>query len=226
MVSVGYNLLTPVFENTTKNPDGTCDASLQSLQLIGAADQTSKLWLVNSSGNFEAVYYWWNAYGSDPAGWYADESGDPDTYDRTMQLKPGQCVYVDIVAAEDGVEVVLQTSGAVKVETTSRVLVDGYYMIGNNTPSKIMLQDIKLINSADQTSKLWLVNSSGNFEAVYYWWNAYGSDPAGWYADEGGDPDTYDSKTEINPGKGVYVSLTKSDNTDENVTVKIKSVFE
>ncbi len=195
----GYNVFTPIFQNTDT---ANAKLSIQNLKLIGA-DDGQLLYVLNSKGNFESIYYWFNEFVDGDTtyseGWFSDNMGNNLA---TRDIEMGEAFYINAKG-----DATLQTSGGVKLGEFNKTLSAGYNMIGNATPYSIDIQKLKLIGAQDG-DLLYIVNSKGNFESIYYWFNEFVDGDTtyseGWFSDNMGNNL---ATRQIDPGAGVYLNV-------------------
>ncbi len=197
-VVAGYNVFTPIFENTTSTAEGVNKLDLQNLKLIGAADGET-LQVVSTGGKFIETYYWFNAFGDYPEGWCRDQEGFEMA--EGEYLEKGEAFYLNLKG-----DAKLQTSGTVKLGTFERPLYAGYNMVGNATPYTIDLQNVKLVSATDGDT-LQVLNAAGKFVGTYYWFNAFGDYPEGWCHDQEGFEMVEVGTLPFGSGNGAYINV-------------------
>ncbi len=196
-VVAGYNVFTPIFENTdTENSK----LDIVNLKLVGATDGDT-LQILNEKGKFIATYYWFNAFENYPEGWCSDSLGfEPIT---SHQIEKGEGFYLYLKKNAK-----LQTSGSVKQGEFVKPLYAGYNMVGNATPYTVDLQNFKFVNATDGDT-LQILNKKGKFIATYYWFNAFEDYPEGWCYDSLGFEVVPEGAKSLFPGEGVYIHVKK-----------------
>ncbi len=162
--------MTPSFKNTN-----AADYPIDSFEVKGATDAKTTIQILDSEGQVTGMYYWYNAFGEYPAGWF-DAGG---TIPAGISLKPGEAAFFN--TSETGVSVL--SSGEVPGEITHAVA--GFAMLGNGSPVTIAVDKMSVNGATDAKTTIQVLDSAGQVTGMYYWYNAFGEYPAGWF-DAGG----------------------------------------
>ena len=169
----GYKMATPCFKNL-----GTENYPIDNFTVQGATDALTSIQVLNELGGVKGTYYWYNAFGDYPAGWFLMGGLDP----ANVELKPGEAVF--FYTDESGVTI--QSCGQVPGEITNDVA--GYKMLGNGSPVTIDIDKVEVKGATDALTSIQVLNELGGVKGTYYWYNAFGDYPAGWFLMGGLDP--------------------------------------
>ena len=185
-------MITPCFETV-----GGGNYAIDSLVLEGVNDGDATFQVVNADGSWGTQGFWFNAWGTFPAGWFEDSLG---TIPANVSLTPGQAVFF-YTTAEGGKAL---SAGQVSGSITSN-LETGYSMIGNASPVTISIDEITLEGVNDGDATVQVVNADGSWGTQGFWFNAYGDFPAGWFEDSLG---TIPADITLQPGQSVFFYTT------------------
>ena len=185
-VPTGYKMVTPTFVNVSGG-----EYNIDDLQVVGVDDTYADIQVMNSEGQWTGWYFWFNAYGDLPAGWFDDTGTTP----ADITLKPGDAVFFN--TSVEGAKI--QSAGQVPGAITNSVPV-GYSMVGNASPVAINLDDLKVIGVDDTYADVQIMSADGQWTGWYFWFNEYGDLPSGWFDDTGTTP----AEITLQPGDSVF----------------------
>ena len=176
----GYTCIAPAF--FTVGDDATL---ITAMEVVDGMD-TDNLTLLDSTGNSLVKYYWWNPWGNLPAMWSSDGQGNIEVTDVSFDQMEGFLFYSGATTAK------FKHSGEVLEDDVEGIALNkGYTTLGNPYNKALPLENLVPVNAMD-TDNLTLLDSTGNTLACYYWLNAFGPYPAGWFLDSQGDDQAED----------------------------------
>ena len=152
-----------------------------------AGDGTEMIQFLNEEGQCPEMWIWLNSNSDMEEGWYDFETWEP----ITQTIFPGVGYLMNVSAAVD-----MLVSGQVKSGNTTVTLTAGFSVFGNNTPTDIDLQSIKLgANAAgDGTEMIQFLNEEGQCPEMWIWLNSNSDMEEGWYDFETWEPINYTVK--------------------------------
>ena len=164
----GFKMLTPAFKNTT-----SAAYPIDNFVVNGSLDAKTSIQVLDSDGQVVGIYYWYNDGGPGyPAGWF-DFNG---LVEAGVSLNPGEAVF--FYTDETGVTVT--SAGEVPGEITHAV--SGFAMLGNGSPVTIDIDKMTVSGSLDAKTSIQVLDSDGQVQGIYYWYNDGGPGyPAGWF---------------------------------------------
>ena len=80
----GYQMATPTFKNIT-----SANYPIDNFTVQGATDAMTTIQVLDAEGQVAGMYYWYNAYGDLPAGWFDVSGLEP----AGIALEPGEAVF-------------------------------------------------------------------------------------------------------------------------------------
>ena len=185
-VEAGYKMVTPTFVNV-----GGGNYNIDDFQVVGVDDTKADIQVMSADGSWTGWYFWFNAYGDLPAGWFDFDGAEP----ANITLKPGDAVFFN--TSVEGAS--LQSAGQVPGAITNSVPV-GYSMIGNGSPVAIDIDALEVIGVEDTKADIQVMSADGQWTGWYFWFNAYGDLPAGWFDFDGAEP----AGITLQPGDSVF----------------------
>ena len=183
-IEAGFSLSTPTFLDVGQN---TIDLQNFKLSENAAGDGTEVIQFLDEKGACTKVWIWLNANAGMEDGWY-----DNDTWESIENTVFPAVGYLMNVSAD----VTMMVAGQVKADKTTVTLPAGFSVYGNNNPSDIDLQSIKLSESAagDGTEVIQLLDEKGACTKVWIWLNANAGMEEGWYDNDTWEPIEYTVK--------------------------------
>ena len=177
----GFKMLTPSFKNIT-----AAAYPIDNFVVKGATDGMTTIQVLGSRGQVVGSYYWYNEFVDGdtvyPAGWFDFSGAEP----ANISLNPGEAVF--FYTDETGVSVV--SAGEVPGAVTHDVV--GFAMLGNASPVTIDVDKMTVANATDGMTTIQVLNSKGQVEGSYYWYNEFAEGdtvyPAGWFDFSGAEP--------------------------------------
>ena len=163
--------------------------NLQNFKLgTGAAgDGTEVIQFLDSEGQNTQTWTWLNSNSGMDDGWY-----DFNTWEAvSTSMMPGVGYLMNVSA-----DVEMLVSGQVNGSKTTVTIPSGFSIYGNNTPSDIDLQSIKLgANAAgDGTEVIQFIDAEGQNTQTWTWLNANSGMDDGWYDFNTWEPINYTVK--------------------------------
>ena len=180
----GYQMKTPTFKNVT-----SVNYPIDNFTVQGATDAMTSIQVLDEEGQVIGDYYWYNAFGELPAGWFDALGNDP----AGIELKPGEAVF--FYTEEDGVTI--RSAGEVPGEISYDIA--GYVMAGNGSPVNLPIDNLIIEGATDAMTSIQVLDAEGQVVGDYYWYNAFGDLPAGWFDALGNEP----ADITLAPGQGV-----------------------
>ena len=178
-------MATPTFKNIT-----SANYPIDNFTVQGATDAMTTIQVLDAEGQVAGMYYWYNAYGDLPAGWFDVSGLEP----AGISLAPGEAVF--FYTEESGVSI--QSAGEVPGEITKNI--SGYVMFGNGSPVTIDIDSLTVEGATDAMTTIQVLDANGQVNGMYYWYNAYGDLPAGWFDVSGLEP----AGIALEPGEAVF----------------------
>ena len=170
-ITTGFSLSTPTFQDV-----GECDIDLQNFKLSAnaAGDGTEVIQFLDDQGQCTQIWIWLNGNVGYEEGWYDFYTWEP----ITQKINPGVGYLMNV-----GADVDIITSGQVKAEDTVVTIPAGFSVHGNNTPTDINLQTMKLGATAagDGTEVIQFLDDQGQCTQIWIWLNGNVGYEEGWY---------------------------------------------
>ena len=163
----------------------------------GSHNTMTVIQVLDEEGQIDGTYYWYNAEGSYPAGWFDFNGLEP----AGVELKPGEAVFFHTTEAN---AVTTEAAGEVLPEKTVSFV--GYKMVGNCSPVTIDIDKVTVQGSHNTMTVIQTLDAEGQIEGTYYWYNAEGSYPAGWFDFNGLEP----AGIQLKPGDAVFFHTTEA----------------
>ncbi len=176
-LSTGLTCIAPAFFTP-----GQDTIEIDAMEVVGGKD-ADNLSLLDSTGNTLRKYYWYPAYGQYAAGWFIDSDGEDPAENVSFDQMEGFLFFSTASAAQ-----LKQWGEVLEADVEGVALTSGYTVLGNPYNKALPLENLVPVN-ARNADNLTLLDSTGNTLVKYYWYNAYGSYPAGWFFDSDGEDD-------------------------------------
>ena len=178
-------MATPTFKNMSDE-----EYPIDNFVVQGASDAKTVIQVLDTDGQVSGTYYWYNAFGEYPAGWFDFSGLTP----AGITLKSGEGVF--FYTSESGVSIL--SAGEVLGDVTREI--SGYAMIGNCRPTNLPVDDLSIQGATDAKTVMQVLDEEGQVSGTYYWYNAFGEYPAGWFDFAG----LVSAGINLNPGDAVF----------------------
>ena len=195
-------MVTPTFTNVSGG-----EYDIDDLQVVGVEDTGANIQVMNASGGWTGIYFWYNEFTDEggttyPAGWM-DINGEQSA---EITLKPGDAVFFNTSATGAAI----QSAGQVPNAITNSVAV-GFSMVGNGSPIAISVDDLAVIGVEDTGANIQVMNASGAWTGIYFWYNEFTDGegttyPAGWMDINGEES----ANITLQPGDAVFFNTSTS----------------